>query len=163
MAISRYVRLSSKHRAQGSGARLFAPLGERAPRCALLRNSRKTECGAIKFLPDLVVRAAPFALLRNSPAQRSLARRSAKSCSPSLRAGPALCRLLRNSRTTDSLAAAEPASSSFPLVSRPAACALLSNCPQNGARGQLTSVHRGGPRALCGLTPQAWPPTVSLV
>jgi len=32
---------------------------------ALLRNSRKTECGAGQFLVRLAVRAAPFALLRN--------------------------------------------------------------------------------------------------
>ena len=32
----------------------------------LLRNSRKTECGASKFLIGLAVRAAPFALLRNT-------------------------------------------------------------------------------------------------
>jgi hypothetical protein len=31
---------------------------------ALLRNSRKTECGAKQFLAGFVVRAAPFALLR---------------------------------------------------------------------------------------------------
>ena len=30
----------------------------------LLTNTRKTECGAIRFLAGLVVRAAPFALLR---------------------------------------------------------------------------------------------------
>jgi len=33
---------------------------------SLLRNSRKTECGAKQFLSGLAVRAAPFALLRNS-------------------------------------------------------------------------------------------------
>jgi hypothetical protein len=32
-------------------------------RCASLRNSRKTECGANQFLTRLAVRAAPFALL----------------------------------------------------------------------------------------------------
>jgi len=45
---------------------------------ALLRNTRKTECGAKQFLIPLEVRAAPFALLRNSPAQRSLARRNTR-------------------------------------------------------------------------------------
>ncbi len=34
-------------------------------------NSRKTECGAKQFPTRLVARAAPFALLGNSPAQRS--------------------------------------------------------------------------------------------
>ncbi len=34
---------------------------------ALLRNTRKTECGAKLFLAPLVVRAAPFALLKNAP------------------------------------------------------------------------------------------------
>jgi len=38
----------------------------RAAPFALLRNSRKTERGASQFLIRLVVRAAPFALLRNS-------------------------------------------------------------------------------------------------
>jgi hypothetical protein len=33
----------------------------------LLRNSRKTERGAKQFLTHLAVRAAPFALLSNSP------------------------------------------------------------------------------------------------
>jgi hypothetical protein len=33
---------------------------------ALLRNPRKTECGAGQFLVRLEVRAAPFAVLRNS-------------------------------------------------------------------------------------------------
>jgi len=49
-------------------------LGVRAAPFALLRNSPKTECGAIGSWIGLGVRAAPFALLRNSPAQRSLAR-----------------------------------------------------------------------------------------
>jgi len=31
---------------------------------ALVRNPRKTECGAKQFLAPLVVRAAPFALLQ---------------------------------------------------------------------------------------------------
>ena len=40
------------------------PLAVRAAPFALLRNSRKTECGAISSLPGMEVRAAPFALLR---------------------------------------------------------------------------------------------------
>jgi hypothetical protein len=38
----------------------------RAAPFALLRNTRKTERGAGQFLTDLEVRAAPFALLRNT-------------------------------------------------------------------------------------------------
>jgi ribonucleotide monophosphatase NagD (HAD superfamily) len=45
-------------------------LAVRAPPFALLRNSRKTECGAKQFLAHFGVRAAPFALLSNGP-QRS--------------------------------------------------------------------------------------------
>jgi len=37
-------------------------LAVRAAPFALLRNSRKTECGAGQFLVRLAVRAAPFAL-----------------------------------------------------------------------------------------------------
>jgi hypothetical protein len=37
---------------------------ERAAPFALLKNPRKTECGAKQFLTRLAVRAAPFALLR---------------------------------------------------------------------------------------------------
>ena len=47
----------------------------------LLRNSRKTRCGARPLLIPLAVRAAPFALLRNSASQRSLTR-------PDLRESP---------------------------------------------------------------------------
>jgi hypothetical protein len=46
------------------GAILFLiRLAVRAAPFALLRNTRKTECGAILFLIRLAVRAAPFALL----------------------------------------------------------------------------------------------------
>jgi hypothetical protein len=41
----------------------FHLLSELVPRRALLRNSRKTECGAKQFLTPTVVRTAPFALL----------------------------------------------------------------------------------------------------
>ena len=44
----------------------LAGLVVRAAPFALLRNSRKTECVVKLFLADLVVRAAPFALLRHS-------------------------------------------------------------------------------------------------
>ena len=37
----------------------------------LIRDSRKTECGAKQFLAGLVVRAAPFALLRETTEPRS--------------------------------------------------------------------------------------------
>ena len=36
------------------------------PEPHLLSNTRQTECGAGQFLTDFAVRAAPFALLRNS-------------------------------------------------------------------------------------------------
>ncbi len=43
---------------------VFVPAWRAAPAlCRLLRNSRKTECGAKQFLARLGVRAAPFALL----------------------------------------------------------------------------------------------------
>jgi hypothetical protein len=42
-------------------------LGPHSAACALLRNPRTTECGAGKFLTHLAVRAAPFALLSQSP------------------------------------------------------------------------------------------------
>ncbi|MGD1093486.1 MAG: hypothetical protein ABSB35_16045, partial [Bryobacteraceae bacterium] len=43
----------------------FLPGRDRHAVPLLLRNSRKTECGAKQFLTRLVVRAAPFALLRD--------------------------------------------------------------------------------------------------
>src|SRR5580704_13162569 len=39
-------------------------IAEGSTEAGLLRNSRKTECGADKFLACFLVRAAPFALLR---------------------------------------------------------------------------------------------------
>jgi hypothetical protein len=42
------------------------PSAVRAAPFALLRNTRKTACGAKLFLTRSVVRAAPFALLRNT-------------------------------------------------------------------------------------------------
>jgi hypothetical protein len=71
--------------------------GVRAAPFALLRNSRKTERGANQFLTHLAVRAAPFALLRNSPAQRSLARPDGPEFLAVPGAEPALSGLLSNS------------------------------------------------------------------
>ena len=52
-------------------------------RTRLRRNSRKTECGAISFLTGLAVRAAPFALSRNSAQRTRFARpRVAVSATP---------------------------------------------------------------------------------
>jgi hypothetical protein len=61
-------------------------------RAALLRNPRKTECGAIGSWIGSGVCAAPFALLRNSPAQRSLARPDGPKFLAVPGAEPALCR-----------------------------------------------------------------------
>jgi hypothetical protein len=63
----------------------------------LLRNTRKTECGAIGSWTGLRVRAAAFALLRNTPAQRSLARWKLQKFLTFGGAEPALCGLLSNS------------------------------------------------------------------
>jgi hypothetical protein len=67
----------------------------------LLRNTRKTECGAKQFLIPLAVRTAPFALLRNSPAQRSLTRRNTREFLVVWRAAPALCAFKELARTTE--------------------------------------------------------------
>ena len=65
---ARRTLCASKELAQNGARRETVPdrLVVRAAPFALLRNSRKTECGAKQFLTRLVVRAAPFALLRNS-------------------------------------------------------------------------------------------------
>jgi len=70
--------------------------------CGLLRNSRKTECGAIHPWLGWRLRAAPFAPLRNSPAQRSLTRRKLSEFLTVRRAELALCARIRNSRKTES-------------------------------------------------------------
>ena len=69
----------------------------RAAPFALLRNSRKTERGAMQFLTSLVVRAAPFALLRNSRKTE----RGAMQFLTSLVVRAAPFALLRNSRKTE--------------------------------------------------------------
>jgi hypothetical protein len=54
--------LSNCATTDGRGSRFFRLTGRPRPPVALLRNPRKTECGAKQFLASLVVRAAPFAL-----------------------------------------------------------------------------------------------------
>ena len=68
------------------GAKLFLTcLAVRAAPFALLRNSRKTECGAKQFLTRAVVRAAPFALLSNRP-QNGVRRGQLTCCNEGARA-----------------------------------------------------------------------------
>jgi hypothetical protein len=86
------------------------------------------ERGAKQFLTHLAVRAAPFGLLRNSPAQRSLTRPDSPEFLAVGRAEPALCGLLRNSPAQRSLT--RPDSLEFLAVWRaePALCGLLRIC-----------------------------------
>ncbi len=57
-----FLRVTGHCRGQQDRGKNSRPL--RNPPIALLRNTRKTECGANLFLIRLKVRAAPFALLR---------------------------------------------------------------------------------------------------
>ena len=114
----------------------------RAAPFALLRNSRKTECGAKQFLACLVVRAAPFALLRNSRKTE----RGAKQFLACLVVRAAPFALLRNSRKTERGAKQFLAC----LVVRAAPFALLRNSRKTecGAKQFLASFC-GARRTLC--------------
>jgi general secretion pathway protein D len=90
---------STQH-ARPDGPEFLAVRGAEPSLCGLLRNLRKTECGAIGSWIGWV-RAAPFALLGNSPAHRSLARQKLPEFPAVRGAEPALHGLLRNSRKTE--------------------------------------------------------------
>ena len=61
-----FALLRNSRKTERGAMQFLTSLVVRAAPFALLRNSRKTERGAMQFLTSLVVRAAPFALLRNS-------------------------------------------------------------------------------------------------